>query len=98
MQMKVAEKKRRNDLLREVAQELNEDDPYLKISHSSTVHAYNFMYILKKSRALPVPIFTKITTAQQHYVQISYTEFHPTEFLKTNNPLPPKRANFDIPK
>jgi hypothetical protein len=85
--MKVAKKKRRNDLLHEVAQELHEDDPFLKISHSSTVHAYNFIYILKKSRALPAPIFTKITTVQQRYVRISYTEFHPTEFLKTD-PLP----------
>jgi len=30
--MKVAEKKRRNCLLREVARELHEDDPYLKMS------------------------------------------------------------------
>jgi hypothetical protein len=83
IRMKVAEKKRRNYLLREVARELHEDDPYLKISHSSTVHAYNFIYILKKNRTLPAPIFTKIATAYQRYVQISYTEFHPSKFLKT---------------
>jgi hypothetical protein len=31
----------------------------------------------KYSVAFPVPIFTKLTNAQQHYVQIACTEFHP---------------------
>jgi hypothetical protein len=31
--------KEKNDLLREVAQELHEGDPYLKISYSFTEHA-----------------------------------------------------------
>jgi len=90
--MKVAEKKRRNNLLRQVAQELHEDDLYLKINHSSTAHAYSFIYILKKSRALPAPIFTKITIAEHRYVQISYTDFHQSEFLKTDKQ---KRTNFN---
>jgi len=93
--MKVAEKERRNCLLREVARELHEDDPYLKISHSSTVHAYNFIYILKKNRALPAPIFTKIATAYQRYVQISYTEFHRSKFLKR---IKKGETLIDIPK
>lgn len=29
--------------------------------------------------AFPATIFTKLTSAQQHYVQISYTESHPNQ-------------------
>jgi hypothetical protein len=45
--MKVAEKKRRNYLRREVARELHEDDPYLKTGHSSAVHAILFTSLRK---------------------------------------------------
>ena len=36
-----------------------------------------FIYTHKKIRPFPTPIFAEITNAQQNYVQISYTEFHP---------------------
>jgi hypothetical protein len=35
----------------------------------------SFTLIIK---AFPAPIFTKLANAQQHYVQICYTEYHPT--------------------
>jgi hypothetical protein len=40
----------------------------------------NFICASKRNAALPAPIPTKPTNAEQRYVQLSYTEFHP------NNP------------
>jgi hypothetical protein len=48
-----------------------------KMSHGFTGHAeINFIYVRKKRTAFPVPIFTKLTNAQQHHVLTSKTEFH----------------------
>ena len=37
----------------------------------------NFVYAHKKRSIFLALIFTKLTNTQQHYVQASYTEFHP---------------------
>ena len=39
---------------------------------------FNCIYAHKKSMAFPAEIFMKLTNAQQHYVQLSYTTFHPS--------------------
>ena len=44
---------------------------------SRYMHKCNFIYAHKKSAAFSAPIFAKLTNAQKHYAQISYTEFHP---------------------
>jgi hypothetical protein len=67
-----------NGVLCEVAHRPHEGHPYFKnaMQFYSTCMS-NFIYILKKSTASRAPIFTKITTAEQRYVEISCTEFHP---------------------
>ena len=47
-----------------------------KISLCNTRNC-NFILALRNSRAFPVSIFTKITSTQQYYLKISYTEFYP---------------------
>lgn len=42
-------------------------------------HKYNFVYACKKSRAFSVPVFVKLTNAQQHCVWMSDTGFHPSD-------------------
>jgi len=37
------------------------------------------------ARPFAVPIFTKHTNAQQHYVQVSGTEFHPNRSINVKN-------------
>ena len=61
---------------------------------------FNFVHALRNSTAFPVSIFTKITSIQQYYVKISYTEFYPDRstnvgskdgnwFTPCNNIVPP---------
>ena len=35
------------------------------------------IYAHKKNIAFPAPLFKKLTNAQQHYVQLTYTTFQP---------------------
>jgi hypothetical protein len=37
----------------------------------------DFVHTLQKITALPEPIFKKLATIQQHYVQNTRTDFHP---------------------
>lgn len=43
----------------------------------STQRRCNFVYSLKQSTALPLPVFRKLTSAEQIYIRITYTEFYP---------------------
>jgi hypothetical protein len=35
--------------------------------------------------AFPAPVFMKFTNAEQHYVQIPYTEFHPDQITNAQS-------------
>lgn len=41
--------------------------------------AHNFIYIHNKSTAFPGLIFMKLSIVHWNYLQISYTEFHPSQ-------------------
>jgi len=41
------------------------------------MHRHDFIYCHEKSMAFSALVFMKLTNFQQHYVQISFTEFHP---------------------
>ena len=43
---------------------------------SRYMHEYNFIYACQKNMAFSKLIFTKFTYVQQHYSQMSHTEFH----------------------
>jgi hypothetical protein len=38
--------------------------------------SYGVIYVHEKSVAFPMPHFVNLTDAEQHYVQLSYTECH----------------------
>jgi hypothetical protein len=42
-------------------------------------------YVHTKTTAFPAVIFTKLSISQQHYVQISCTEFHPNRTVNVNS-------------
>jgi len=51
----------------------------IEVSYKLTVQytrQYNFTYIREKSTVLPAPIFTKFANAQQHCLQICYTDLY----------------------
>lgn len=52
--------------------------------HMIYTHKYNFVYACKKSRAFSVPVFMKLTNAQQHSVWMSYTGYYPSD-IKCGN-------------
>ena len=45
----------------------------------------NFIYTQYKSTAFPVPIFTKLSSSQQHYVQNSYTKSQEIQTIIVKN-------------
>ena len=66
--------------------------PILRRSLHSKYHTasrytriYNFTYAFKKRATFPAAIFTELTNAQQHCVQICYTEFHPNRTVNVES-------------
>jgi len=53
---------------------------HVTLFHGSRLHVIAFMST-QKSIAFAAPIFTKLTNVQQHYVQITYTNFHPNRTI-----------------
>lgn len=57
-----------------------------QMSYGFTEHAFtNFTYMRNKSTIFSTPIFTKRVTAQQHYVQNSFTEFQQNRAKKVES-------------